>query len=152
MHSRFVAALALLAFTASCRDRQGSGSPVADGPVASAKDVRGQSIRPERRAMGRWRSRSGLLPGSRNQWLVVDVAGTRDVRVEIRNRTSRLEAVSAFANGKAVVTDAGIEVTTSGQPGPLRDFSRFSATFPTTATMLLRTADGRTFDLAYDGV
>lgn len=154
---RAIIAVTLLAALCSCgeepRKETSSEAPrrapiVKDGVHAVGRDA----VIVVRRAMGRWRSPAGVLPGSRNQWLLLDIAGTKDARLEIRTSDFGHESVTAFATGHVVITTPGIDVSLPDAKGVLGDFRRASATFPTTSTMILRSAKGRELTLTYDGI
>lgn len=124
-----------------------STSAKADGPRVG-KDT----VMVIRKAMGRWRSSPGVLPGSRNQWLLLDISGTKDVSLEVHSTDPGRDSVTAFAKGHVVITFSGIYASLPGANGVLTDFRSVSGTFPTTSTLRLKTSNGRQFDLIYDGL
>lgn len=149
---RLVPAMMMLALC-SCGD---GGSSPADGGVKAAQPSKSgprpsAQVQRDRQVMGRWRSAAGILPGSRNQWIILDIAGTKDVRMEVRSSDLGREAVTAFATGKAVVTMSGADVTLADATGPLEDFRQAAITMQNSSMMHLTAQNGRQLDLTYDG-
>lgn len=106
----------------------------------------------ERRAFGRWRSEPGILPGVSSLYVIIDVAGTKDMQIELRGRSSRRDAVYAIAKGKVEITSEGVSATAPDAGRSLAPFSEFTATFPNTSMMSVLSSDGRRFEFRYDGV
>lgn len=136
----------------------GEQSEDAPPPVVAAKsDGAANSPRPkeeverERRAMGRWRSEAGILPGVLNQWIILDIAGTKEARMEVRKADVRRQSVTEFATGEIVVTPTGIDVKLPNAKGALADFHEAKGVFASTSKIYLTGANGRKIDLTYDG-
>jgi len=153
---RLIPAVALLVL-ASCGSKDDkSAQTAAKGSVPPAIE-RVTKPRPkalvqlERRVMGRWRSAAGVLPGGKDQWLVLDIAGTKDAVMEVRSTGFQRESVTMSAVGHVVVTHEGVDLRLPKATSTLTDFKNATGTIVTSSTMRLRTANGREFMLTYDG-
>lgn len=137
------AATTLAACDRSASDKTMSKIERAKGadPVVMAK----------RRAAGRWRSEPGILPGDKTLWVILDVAGTQDLRIERRGLSGRYESVYSSASGKIEITSEGISGEAPDADGSLLPFRTFTATFPSAAKMLVKSGD-RTFVFRFDGL
>ena len=133
---RMILVLAILAPLAAC-DR----GAVDAKPSAERKRGADPVIMAERRAAGRWRSEAGALPGDRSLWVIIDIAGTKDLRIEKRGMSGRFESVYAEASGKVAITADGVTGDAPDADGSLRPFRSFKATFPSSAKMLVKTGE-----------
>ena len=144
---RMILALTALTSLAAC-DRKPEVSAKQGAEMARKADP---AIVAERRATGRWRSEPGILPGDKNLWVIIDVAGTKDLRIERRGLSGRYESVYASASGKVEVTPEGITAEAPDADGSLRPFRTFSASFPSSSKMLVKSGD-QTFLFTFAGV
>lgn len=130
-------------------DRQPDAAPTGDTAVKRFSDP---LVLAERRAIGRWRTDPGVLPGDKSIWVILDISGTHDVRAEIRGMSSRREAVYAMSDGRVEITQSGVTGTLTRPPSSLWVLKGFKAVFPNTSTMLVTSDDGRQFTFRYSGV
>lgn len=128
---------------------QGSSDAIPGDP--QVKRYADPVVMAERRALGRWKSASGVLPGAKNVWVIFDIAGSKDIQAEVRGMSSRREAVYAIGKGKVQITDTGITGTLDRPSSSLWLFRDFKASFPNTSTMIVVAGDGRKFTFNYDG-
>lgn len=121
-------------------------------PPSKAEIARGADpvVMAERRAMGRWRSEAGVLPGDPKLWVILDISGDKVLRVERRGLSGRYETVYAQASGEVSIRSDGIDAEAPDADGSLLPFRSFSASFPSPAKMLVRSGE-QTFVFRYAG-
>lgn len=144
---RTILALATLASLTAC-DRGVVAPSKSDAQRRREADP---VIMAERRSAGRWRSEPGILPGDKALWVIIDIAGTKDMRIERRGMSGRYESVYASASGKVDVKPEGISAEAPDADGSLRPFRSFSATFPSATKMLVKSGE-QTFLFTFSGV
>ena len=145
-----ILALASLAALTGCEWKSGEQSPPGGAPSGTATPKPDPVIMSERRAAGRWRSEAGILPGDKSLWVIIDIAGSKDLRRERRGLTGRFETVYAQASGKVEISTEGVEAEAPDADGSLRPFRSFTATFPQPSKMLVKSGE-QTFLFTYSG-
>lgn len=142
--------IAALPALAACDRFAPQPAQVPDGNAQEMVRRADPVILAERRAAGRWRSEAGILPGDSSLWVIIDISGSKDLRIERRGLSGRFESVYAQASGKVEITGEGVTAEAPDADGSLHPFRSFSASFPSPSKMLVKSGD-QTFLFTYVG-
>lgn len=129
----------------------------APAEIGMPLETSGQGGSPEivrmHKIAGRWESQPGVMASSRNEWLSLNVSGDGRFSLETHagGQDKTLE-IGAVIQGPIAWTKEGILTGQgTGAKGPLRDFGKWRASFPSSGHMRL-VGSGKSYDLTYRGL